>query len=401
MKKTLRDIDLEGRRLLMRVDFNVPLTKDGDISDDTRIKAALPSIEYAAGRGAAVVLMSHLGRPGGRKEESLSLKVAAYGLAAMTAYPVKFVDDCIGEKVAAKLKELRSGEVLLLENLRFYPGEEGNDPGFAKELAGHGDIYANDAFGTAHRQHASTAGVTGYFSDKVAGFLMEKELEVLGGLLGEPERPFVALLGGAKVSGKIGLVRNLLDRVDRILVGGGMAFSFFKAVGLEVGMSLVDDDLVPVCREVLERAGLDDRKRIFLPVDCVVAKEIDADAGFKTVSTGDIPADWIGVDIGEKTVNVFARELSSAKTVFWNGPMGVFEIPSFAAGTKRVAKLVSEVGQRGGKTVVGGGDSVAALNQLRLADKITHISTGGGASLKFLEGKILPGVEALDDRMNG
>jgi len=396
-KKTLRDVNLKGRRVLMRVDFNVPLSKEGMITDDTRVRASIPSIDYIAEQGASCVLMSHLGRPKGKKDMAFTLRPVADALGELVEYPVRFVGDCIGADVEKSASALRPGEILLLENVRFYPNEEANDPGFARELSKLGDLYANDAFGTAHRAHASTVGVTQYFKERVAGFLMEKELEALEGLLSSPARPFVAVMGGAKVSGKLELIKNLLERVDRILIGGGMAFTFFKAAGLEVGKSLVDEELVPLCREIMERTDAGRGKRIFLPVDCIVAKEISAASESKLVSTGDIPEDWAGVDIGDKTVDLFRVELLAAKTAFWNGPMGVFEVPKFAGGTKRIAKIMADITKRGAKTVIGGGDSVAALNQLGLADKISHVSTGGGASLELLEGKKLPGVEALSD----
>jgi phosphoglycerate kinase len=396
-KKTLRDVSLKGRKVLMRVDFNVPLSKEGDITDDTRVRASIPSIDYIVQNGGSCVLMSHLGRPKGKKDMAFTLRPVADCLGELVRYPVRFADDCIGSDVDQKVAGLRPGEILLLENVRFYPNEEANDPEFAKQLAKHGDLFANDAFGTAHRAHASTVGVALLFKDRVAGFLMEKEIGALEGLLGKPERPFIAVMGGAKVSGKIDVIKNLLKRVDRILIGGGMAFSFFKAVGLEIGKSLVDDELVPVCREIMEETDAGEGKRIFLPVDCIVAKEVSASAEYRTVSTGDIPEDWAGVDIGDKTVGLFKDELFKAKTVFWNGPMGVFEIPKFSNGTKKIAKIVAELTKKGVTTVVGGGDSIAALNQLVLADKITHASTGGGASLELLEGKKLPGVEALND----
>jgi phosphoglycerate kinase len=396
-KKTLRDVELSGRKLLMRVDFNVPLSKNGDITDDTRIRAALPSIDHAANEGASIVLMSHLGRPKGQIAPQLTLKTVAYHLGGLIDHPVKFVDDCIGPQVEEKVAALKPGEVLLLENVRFHSEETANDPGFAARLANHGDVYANDAFGTAHRAHASTEGVTKHFEEKVAGFLMEKELETLESLLLDPERPFIAVMGGAKVAGKLGLVENLLNKVDRILIGGGMAYTFFKAVGLEVGGSIVDDESIKLCKELLEKADSGGEKKIFLPVDTVVAKGIDDDTEMKTVSTGDIPEKLVGVDIGQKTIEVFGSELSKAKTIFWNGPMGVFENASFSEGTKRIARIVADMTKEGAKTVVGGGDSVAALNMLHLKDKITHVSTGGGASLELLEGKALPGVEALSD----
>ncbi len=396
-KKTLRDVDLGGRRLLMRVDFNVPLSRDGDVADDTRIRAALPSIEYAAGQGASIVLMSHLGRPKGVVTPSLSLEIVAYRLGDLIEYPVKFVAGCVGETVERKAAALKPGEIMLLENLRFNPGETANDPAFSEQLARCGDLYANDAFGTAHRAHASTVGVTKHFDERVAGFLMEKEIKALTGLLTEPERPFVAVLGGAKVSSKIHLIENLLNRVDRIVVGGGMAFTFINAAGLEIGKSLLEKEYVPNCRKIMEKVDPYGRKRLLLPVDCIVAQEMEAGAEHRAVSTGDIPEEWIGVDIGEKTVELFGRELRGAKTIFWNGPMGVFEVPEFANGTRRIAKIIVERTREGAASVVGGGDSIAALNQINLIDSITHVSTGGGASLELLEGKSLPGVEVLTD----
>jgi phosphoglycerate kinase len=341
--------------------------------------------------------MSHLGRPGGKVVPSMSLKVVAYRLAELIEHPIRFAEDCVGDEATAMATALAPGEILLLENLRFYDEETSNDAEFARKLSRYGDIYVNDAFGTAHRAHASTEGVTHYFDECVAGMLMEKELATLDGLLSEPKRPFIAVLGGAKVSGKIGLINNLLEKVDRILVGGGMAFTFFKALGLEIGDSLLDESYLGVCREVMNKAGSGNRKRIFLPVDCVVAAEIDNDAEHKTVSTGDLPEGWIGVDIGSKTVEVFRGELTEAKTIFWNGPMGIFEIPSFAEGTKGIARAIAEATVAGATSVVGGGDSVSALARLHLKDKVTHVSTGGGASLELLEGKTLPGVKALCD----
>jgi 3-phosphoglycerate kinase len=344
--------------------------------------------------------MSHLGRPGGGNPPSLSLKVVAYRLGELTDHPVKFVEDCIGDLVEEKISNLDSGEILLLENLRFYEEEEENNPLFAKQLSRWGDVYVNDAFGTAHRAHASTEAVPRNFERRVAGFLLEKELNVLGELLDNPVSPFVAVLGGAKISSKIGLVSNLIDRVDRIIIGGGMAFSFLKSVGLEIGDSLVDEQLLPVCKELMDKDRKAREKKIFLPVDCLVAREIDEDSEVKLVSTGDIPKGWIGVDIGKKSIDLFSKELGKARTVFWNGPMGIFEIENFAAGTYEIARKVAEITGSGAKTVVGGGDSVSAVNAIHLAKKVSHISTGGGASLKFLEGGKLPAVEVLEKKDN-
>ena len=396
-KKTLRDIELNGKKVLMRVDFNAPLTKDGDVDDDTRIRAALPSINYIVEQGASLVLMSHLGRPKGKRVPSMSLKVVAYRLAGLVHHPIRFTEDCTGDQALEMAEALEPGEILLLENLRFYDEETSNDPEFARKLSRFGDIYVNDAFGTAHRAHASTEGVTHYFEERVAGMLMEKELETLDRMRTDPERPFVAVLGGAKVSGKIGLIRNLLDKVDRILVGGGMAFTFFKALGLEIGDSLLDESYMEMCRETMEKAGSGSEKRIFLPVDCIVAKEIDNDAEHKTVSTGDISEGWAGVDIGRKTIDVFRDEIMKAKTIFWTGPMGIFEMPNYAEGTRGIARAIADATADGAASIVGGGDSLSALGRMHLKDKVTHVSTGGGASLELLEGKDLPGVEALSD----
>ncbi len=396
-KKTLRDVELDGKRVLMRVDFNAPLTKDGDVDDDTRIRAGLPSINYIMEHGASLVLMSHLGRPKGKRVPSMSLKVVAYRLAELVHHPIRFAEDCTGDQALEMANALKPGEILLLENLRFYDEETSNDPEFARKLSMFGDIYVNDAFGTAHRAHASTEGVTHYFEERVAGMLMEKELETLDRMRTDPERPFVAVLGGAKVSGKIGLIRNLLDKVDRILVGGGMAFTFFKALGLEIGDSLLDESYMDMCRETMEKAGSGSEKRIFLPVDCIVAKEIDNNAEHKTVSTGDIPEGWAGVDIGRKTIDVFRDEIMKARTIFWNGPMGIFEMPNYAEGTRGIARAIVDATAEGAVSIVGGGDSVSALGRLHFKDKVTHVSTGGGASLELLEGKDLPGVTALSD----
>jgi phosphoglycerate kinase len=398
MKKlSVRNCDVAGKRILMRVDFNVPIDRDKNITDDTRIVAAVPTIRNIVDRGGSVVLMSHLGRPRGRRDDQLSLAPVAFRLGDLLVdHPVRFVKDCIGEEVRHKVESMKPGDVLLLENLRFHDGEEDNDAEFARELSQLGDMYVNDAFGTAHRAHASTVGVSEHFDIRTAGFLLEKELDALGEALENPKRPFVAVLGGAKIRGKINLIQSLLDKVDVLLVGGGMMFTFFKATGLEIGGSIVDDDFLALCKEVLEKSRQGEA-RLLLPVDCIVAREIEDSSPTREVSSADIPEDWTGVDIGPKSVELFKKELSEAGTIFWNGPMGVFEKPSFADGTKEVARIVAEGEARGAVTIVGGGDSVAAINLMGLAGKFTHISTGGGASLEFMEGKDLPGVEALCD----
>ncbi len=393
-KLNVRSCDVAGKRVLARVDFNVPLDGDKNITDDTRIRAALPTIENIVSRGGRLILMSHLGRPRGRRDDALSIAPVAFRLGDLIKdHPVKFVKDCVGDEVRAKVQGLRDGEILLLENLRFYPGEEANAPEFAAQLAEHGEIYVNDAFGTAHRAHASTVGVAGYFDIRAAGMLMEKELDALGEALENPERPFAAVLGGAKIKGKIDLITSLLEKVDVLLVGGGMMYTFFKATGLEIGNSIVDDEFLPICKELLDKSRSGDSK-LLLPVDCIVAKEIDDTSPTREVSSADIPEDWKGVDIGPKSAELFRNQLGEAKTIFWNGPMGVFEQPRFAEGTKAIARAVADCD---GVTIVGGGDSVAAINLMGLADRYTHISTGGGASLKFMEGSELPGVEALCD----
>jgi len=388
-KKTVRDISVKGKRVLVRVDFNVPL-QNGEVADDTRIRAVLPTIRYLLDRGAAVILMSHLGRPKGLVQEDLRLDPVGRRLSELLGQEVIKVDDCVGPEVERATKSLQPGQVLLLENLRFHPEEEENDQGFARQLASLADVYVNDAFGTAHRAHASTTGVTEYLPS-VAGLLMERELQMLGDALANPTRPFVAVLGGAKVSDKIGVVRNLLSKVDLLLVGGGMANTFLKAQGHQVGESLVEDDSLALAKDILAQAG----GKLVLPVDVVVADAFADDANTQTVGVEQVPPGWRILDIGPRTVGLFEDRLRSAGTVVWNGPMGVFEFPRFAAGTRALAESLA---RSQATTIVGGGDSIAALQQAGLAEKMTHVSTGGGASLEFLEGKVLPGVEALEDR---
>jgi len=388
-KKTVRDISVKGKRVLVRVDFNVPL-ENGEVADDTRIRGALPTIQYLLEQGAAVILMSHLGRPKGQVRDELRLDPVARRLSELLDLEVAKVDDCVGPEVQKAADGLQPGQVLLLENLRFHPEEEDNNQEFAGQLASLADVYVNDAFGTAHRAHASTAGVPQYLP-AVAGFLMERELEMLGSILADPARPFVAILGGAKVSGKIGVIRSLLNKVDSLLVGGGMANTFLKAQGYEVGESLVEDDSLTVAQDTLEQAG----DKLLLPVDVVVADAFAEDANSRTVGIKEVTSGWRILDIGPRTVGLFEEKLSSAGTVVWNGPMGVFEFPRFAAGT---IALASSLARSQAVTIVGGGDSVAALQEAGLANKMTHVSTGGGASLEFLEGKTLPGVAALQDK---
>lgn len=399
-KLSIRDLSLNNHRVLMRVDFNVPL-EDGRVIDDTRIRETLPTIEYALRHGARLVLVSHLGRPKGKPNPAMSLKPAAERLRMLLdkelarGENVGFCPECIGPEAEEMAGKLEQGQTLLLENLRFHPEEEANDLKFAKQLAGLADYYVNDAFGTAHRAHASTVGVTRFVLKAAAGLLMEKELQYLGKVVRHPERPFIAILGGAKVSDKIGVIRNLLDKVDALIIGGGMAYTFLKAQGEPVGKSLVEEDKIDLARELLKEAK-NHKVKFLLPTDHVVAEKIDPNAIVQTVASGHIPANLMALDIGPKTIEAFADEIGRAATILWNGPMGVFEVAPFARGTFEIAHAVAE--NVGATSIVGGGDSVSAVNAARVADKITHISTGGGASLEFLEGKKLPGVEALTDK---
>ena len=394
MKKTVKDVDVRSKRVLVRVDYNVPLDANGNVSDDKRITASLPTINYLLEQGARIILCSHLGRPKGEVKKEFSLAPVAKRLKELLPnVNIYFASDCIGEEAQQKAATLKDGEILLLENLRFHKEEEKNDPEFAKKLASLAEIYVSDAFGTVHRAHASTAGVAAYLP-AVAGFLIGKELSIMGGALENPERPFVAILGGAKVADKIGVITNLLNKCDTLLIGGGMAYTFFKAMGYEIGDSLLDAESIDLAKQLMETAK-EKGVKLLLPVDTVVAKAFAADAEHMTVASNAIPAGWQGLDIGEKTRELFAAEIKNAKTVIWNGPMGVFEFPEFAKGTEAVAKACAECG---GTTIIGGGDSASAVKKLGYADKMSHISTGGGASLEFLEGKVLPGVAALNDK---
>jgi phosphoglycerate kinase len=388
-KKTIREIEVKGKRILVRVDFNVPLDQ-GKVADDTRIQAALPTIQYLMEEGARVILMSHLGRPKGKVKEELRLTPVAERLAELLGRPVAMAVDCVGEKVETAVYRLRPGDVLLLENLRFHPGEEANEPEFVSRLASLGEVYVNDAFGTAHRAHASTEGVA-HRLPAVAGFLMEKELNFLSKALEGPEHPFVAILGGAKISDKIGVVDNLLGKVDALLIGGGMANTFLKAQGHQVGQSLVEEESLPLAQELLDKVG----RKLILPVDVVVADKFAPEAQSKIVGVEEVPAEWRILDIGPATVERFAQELYTAKTVVWNGTMGVAEFPRFAAGTQAIIEMLAE---SQATTIAGGGETTAAVQQAGLVEKMTHVSTGGGASLELLEGKVLPGVAALADR---
>ena len=395
-KLFIEDLQVRGKKVLMRVDFNVPI-ENGVITSEKRIDASLPSINYLSQQGARVILMSHLGRPKGEKKPEFSMKPVAENLKTKVKAKVSFVDDCIGEKVAAAVAALNNGDILVLENLRFYKQEEKNDPEFSRQLASFGDIYVNDAFGTAHRAHASTEGVTKYIKQCAAGYLMKKELDYLSIAISAPRHPFVAIMGGAKVSDKIEVITNLLSKVDTLIVGGGMVYTFYKAQGKEVGKSLLEADKVALAAKVLAEAKAKGKK-LLLPIDDVVALEFKNDSPSSIVENGNIPADKMGLDIGPKSIALFSKELENAKTIVWNGPMGVFEMENFSKGTFAIARALAKATENGATTIIGGGDSASAIKKAGLAKKVSHVSTGGGASLEYLEGKILPGVAALTEK---
>ncbi len=392
-KKTVKDIDLKGKKVFVRCDFNVPMDEKQNITDNTRIKAALPTIKYLLEQNCKIILASHLGRPKGEVKPEFSLKPVAKELSKLLGKEVIMANDVIGEDAMSKASNLKEGEIMLLENVRFHREETDNDPEFAKKLASMAEIFVNDAFGTAHRAHASTTGIADYIPG-VAGFLIEKELKFLGNAINNPERPFVAILGGAKVSDKIGVIDSLLDKVDTLMIGGGMAYTFFKAQGYNVGNSLCEVEKTGLALQAMEKAKAKGVK-LLLPIDTKVGKEFKPDTESKTVAWTEIPDEWEGFDIGEKTIEMFKKELQNAKTVIWNGPLGLFEFEQFAIGTNEIAKTLAELDAT---TIIGGGDSAAAVTKAGLADKMTHISTGGGASLEFLEGKKLPGIECLQDK---
>ena len=398
-KKTIANLteaDLAGKRVLVRADFNVPLEDNFKITDDTRIRAALPTIEYLREKGAKVILCSHFGRPKGQVKESMRLTPVAKRLSELLGTEVIACQDCIGDKVTSQINQMQNGQVALLENVRFYAAEEENDPEFAKKLAANADLYVNDAFGTAHRAHASTEGVTHYLSPSVAGYLIEKELNFLQGAIESPQRPLAAIIGGSKVSSKIGVIETLLEKCDKLLIGGGMIFTFYKARGLNVGKSLVEEDKLELAK-ALEAKAKERNVTLLLPTDVVVADKFAADANSKIVSIDNIPDGWMGLDIGPDSVKLFQDALSDCKTVIWNGPMGVFEIDKFAVGTEAIAHSLAELTKNNAITIIGGGDSVAAVEKVGVAQQMSHISTGGGASLELLEGKELPGISALDE----
>lgn len=396
-KLHIDDIEVQGKRVLVRVDFNVPLDEKQQVTDDARIRAALPTVSRLMNRGARAILMSHLGRPKGMRKPEFSLQPVADRLALLLDKPVIFAEDCIGSDVSQLVDSLKNGQVLLLENLRFYKAETDNDPEFAKQLAALGDIYVNDAFGAAHRAHASTECVAHYFDIRACGDLMRKEIDYLGRALENPEHPFLTILGGAKISGKIEVIENLLDKVDGFVIGGGMAYAFIKAQGSDIGNTLFEEDTLPVAQKVLYQT-MEMGIPFVLPEDCRVADKFAADADSKIVPCDEIPKDWMALDIGPKAIKAFTEQIRNAKTIVWNGPMGVFEFEAFREGTRAIAQALADATERGATTIIGGGDSAAALAQLGLTDQVSHVSTGGGASLEFLEGKTLPGVAVLSDR---
>ncbi len=396
-KKMIDDIELKGKRVLVRVDFNVPLDENLNITDDIRITSALPTIKKIMAEGGKVILMSHLGRPKGQPNPKYSLKPAAVRLSELLGVEVKMASDCVGEEVKSLVNGLKDGEVCLLENLRYHAEEEKNVPEFAAQLAELGDVYVNDAFGSAHRAHASTEGVTKYITTCVSGYLMKKELDYLGNAVANPKRPFTAILGGAKISGKIDVINNLVSKVDNLIIGGGMAYTFYKAMGHEVGTSLLEAEKVDLAKEILEsvpKSGVN----FMLPKDVVVAPEFNNDSPSEVVGIDGIPADKMGLDIGPATIEAFKKVILESKTILWNGPMGVFEMDNFAKGTNAIAMALVEATENGAITIIGGGDSASAIKKAGVEEKVTHVSTGGGASLEFLEGKVLPGVAALNDK---
>ena len=396
-KITVDDINFRGRKVLLRVDFNVPLDDKQNITDDRRIKATLPTFKKILGDGGMVIACSHLGRPKGKPVPDMSLRPAAERLSKLLNQEVLFAEDCIGPEASNIVGRMTEGQCLLLENLRFHKGETDNDPEFARKLASMADIYVNDAFGTAHRAHASTEGVTKYFDQSVAGYLIEKEIKYLGGALANPQRPFAAILGGAKISGKIDVITNLMDKVDILIIGGGMVFTFSKAMGYPIGDSLLEEDKVSLAKEIIEKVQ-SSKAKLYFPKDIVIASEISDSAETKVVDIDKIPDGTKGLDIGPKTIKMFREILADAKTVVWNGPMGVFELKPFAEGTFAIAQLLDELTNQGAVTIVGGGDSAAAVSKAGLDEKLSHISTGGGASLEYMEGKNLPGIEALTNQ---
>lgn len=395
-KLSIDKVDLKNKNVLVRVDFNVPLDEQLNITDDIRIVSSIPTINKIISDGGKAILMSHLGRPKGKPNPKYSLKPAAVRLGELLKKEVKFAPDCIGDEVKNMIGSMLTGDVVLLENLRFHPEEEKNDPTFAEQLASVADVFINDAFGSAHRAHASTEGVTKFIKVCAAGYLMQKELDYLGSAVSNPVKPYCAILGGAKISGKIDVIQNLLDKVDTMIIGGGMAFTFFKAQDKEIGKSLLEEEKLGLAKELLEKVSAL-KMNFLLPVDVVVAEEFNNESPAETVDVDNIPSNKMGLDIGPKTVKLFEQEIAKSKTIVWNGPMGVFEMDNFAKGTFDIAKALAKATENGAITIIGGGDSAAAISKAELEDKVSHVSTGGGASLEFLEGKILPGVDALND----